>query len=603
MLQNSTELDGLEFLKLAGEDDLLREQATNILDTYSHTWDILAEALQNSIDAIEKAASLDAQIIKSVRVVFDARSRSIEVSDTGSGMSLETLKKVLIPNFGTKRDAADSRGEKGLGLSFILLSCNRFRIETCDGQQAIYTEVDRANDWVKRKNPNRLTFQNTKIDSPKQFQQSKTYTRIWAELITMPDDNNEDLFGYNRSRVIYALRSKTAVGNTFPLFNNEQQPPVDIHIELKYIDGEGIEGPYENVPYRYAPPDEFLRPQDVGTWGNVSHDILQNKKIRVKAVKYNGVTKTDSGQSIKWYAFVSSRTTFDDISSESNIRYENRDDPSQDRNDLEPGIFVSTRTMPTAIQIPPPRSQQAAYWGSYFILLEYDNLKLDMGRKHIRGGANLMLRTVARSIFNETVNSLPQFISKTVQPFKLLDKENSLDELKAKSRTAEDLGLPQIPYLKVPTEEQDVISVFHELLGNGLLKGYRTYRSAINEQYDAFINYKPDQTVLGEIVKRSKIPSNGYDFFAEFKFEASRILPDYETIKNPRDIKLLICWQLDPKPFKDQNITVLEIEPGGSHFHGVSHELEFPVSFAFADNNILPVICLKSYIEMLKSAQ
>lgn len=597
MLQNPTELDGLEFLKLAGEDELLREQATNILDTYSHTWDILAEALQNSIDAIEKSASTSSQTVKSVRIVLNARSRSLEVSDTGSGMSLAILKKVLIPNFGTKRDAADSRGEKGLGLSFILLSCNRFRIETCDGQQTIYTEVDRANDWVNRKNPNRLTFQNTKIDGPKQFLQSKTYTRIWAELVTMPDDNTEDLFGYNKARVVYALRSKTAVGNTYPLFNNEQKPPVDIHVELKYVDGEGIEGPYEDVPYRYATPDEFLRIKDVGTWENVSSDILQNKKIRVKAVKDNGVTKTDSGQSIKWYAFVSSRTTFDDISLAFDLQ-------SQNRNDLEPGIFVSTRTMPTAIQIPPPRSQQAAYWGSYFILLEYDNLKLDMGRKHIRGGANLMLRNVAlRSIFDKTVNSLPQFISKTVQPFKLLDKENSLDELKAKSRTAEDLGLPQIPYLKVPTEEQDVISIFHELLGNGLLKGYRTYRSAINEQYDAFINYKPDQTVLGDIVKKSKIPNNGYDLFAEFKFEASRILPDYETIKNPRDIKLLICWQLDPKPFKDQNVTVSKLEPGESHFHGASHELEFPVSFAFADNNILPVICLKSYIEMLKSAQ
>jgi len=47
----------------------------------------------------------------------------------------------------------------------------------------------------------------------------------------------------------------------------------------------------------------------------------------------------------------------------------------------------------------------------------------------------------------------------------------------------------------------------------------------------------------------------------------------------------------------------VEQEPGESHFHGVSHELEFPMSFAFADNNILPVICLKSFVEMLKSAQ
>ena len=597
MSQNQTQLEGLEFLKLAGEDELLREQATNILDTYSHPWDILAEALQNSVDAIEKGASNSSDSPNYIGVVFDARSRSIEVSDTGSGMSADILKKVLIPNFGTKRNAADSRGEKGLGLSFILLSCNRFRLESCDGEQTTYIEVDRANDWVKKKTSSRLAFQNTQITGPKQFQLSKTYTRIWAELVTMPDDNTEDLFEYNKQRISYALRSKTAVGNTFPLFNDGKQPSTQIRVELKYVDKDGIEGPYEDVPYCYAAPDEFLRPQDVGSWQDVSKDIVQRKKIRVKAVKANGTTKTESGQTIKWYAFISSRTTFDDISTTRGLQ-------SKERNDIEPGIFVLTRTMPTAIQIPPPRSQQAAYWASYFILLEYDNLKLDMGRKHIRGRANAMLRDVAlRSIFDETVNSLPQFISKAVQPFKLLDKENNLDELKSKSRMAEDLGLSQIPYLKIPAEEQDVISLFHELLGNGLLRGYRTYRSAINEQYDAFINYKPDPTVLGDILKKSKVPISGYDLFAEFKFEASRILPDYETIKNPRDIKLLICWQLDTKPFTDQHVTVAKLEPGDSHFHGVSHELEFPVSFAFADNNILPVICLKSFVEMLKSAQ
>ncbi len=598
MLENQTELEGLEFLKLAGEDELLREQATNILDTYSHPWDILAEALQNSVDAVEKSASNASDTVNYIGIVFDARSRSVEVSDTGSGMSLDILKKVLIPNFGTKRNGADSRGEKGLGLSFILLSSNRFRLETCDGKQTTYIEVDRPNDWVKKKTSSRLAFQHTQVSGPKEFHNSKTYTRVWAELVAMPDDNGEDLFEYSKARIIYALRSKTAVGNTFPIFNNGNLPLINIKVELKFIDSDGVEGAYEDIPYRYATPDEFLpNKKDVGVWEDVKEDIVKRNKIRVKAVKANGVAKTDSGQMIKWYAFVSSRTTFDDISLVRGLH-------SKERNDLEPGIFVSTRTMPTAIQIPPPRSQQAAYWGSYFILLEYDNLKLDMGRKHIRGGANTMLRNVAlRSIFDVTVDSLPQFISKTVQPFKLLDKENSLDELKAKSRTAEDLGLPQVPYLKIPAEEQDVISLFHELLGNGLLRGYRTYRSAINEQYDAFINYKPDPTVLGDTLKKYKVPASGYDIFAEFKFEASRILPDYETIKNPRDVKLLICWQLDPKPFKDQNVKVVEQEPGESHFHGVSHELEFPMSFAFADNNILPVICLKSFVEMLKSAQ
>jgi hypothetical protein len=53
--------------------------------------------------------------------VFNCKLRSVEVSDTGIGMSADDLKEVLAPGKSLKRGTANLRGEKGVGVSFIVL--------------------------------------------------------------------------------------------------------------------------------------------------------------------------------------------------------------------------------------------------------------------------------------------------------------------------------------------------------------------------------------------------------------------------------------------------------------------------------------------------
>ena len=153
------------------------------------------------------------------------------------------------------------RGEKGVGLSFIMFLTNRFRIETCDGEQTISLEIHRANDWVNGTENQPLKFVNVNITGPQTFQGSTTYTRIWAEQIPVAKESNEDFFEYTKPRLIYVLRTKTALGNTYPLFNEGKLPPVDINVQLRYIDDKGIQESFEKVPYSFAAPDSLLKPK------------------------------------------------------------------------------------------------------------------------------------------------------------------------------------------------------------------------------------------------------------------------------------------------------------------------------------------------------
>jgi len=97
MATTAADLNDFDFLTETIDDELLRHNAQNILDSYAHPWDILAETLQNSIDAIDLMAEKFKECQKLVFIDFDAKRRAIEASDTGVGMSANDLKRILAP--------------------------------------------------------------------------------------------------------------------------------------------------------------------------------------------------------------------------------------------------------------------------------------------------------------------------------------------------------------------------------------------------------------------------------------------------------------------------------------------------------------------------
>lgn len=597
MSEQQLNLEGYEFLTETISTNRLQTEARNILDSYSHTWDVLAESLQNSVDAIEQNVKATPDAHALIQIVFNANLRSVEVSDTGVGMSPEQVMSVLAPHQGLKRGKG-LRGEKGVGLSFILFLTNRFRIETCNGEKTISLEIHRANNWANGTEIDPLKFVNVNITRPQTFQNSITYTRIWAEQIPVAKEASEDIFEYTKPRLIYVLRTKTAVGNTHPLFHNGERPSVDIDVQLKYIDSTGAAQSFEEVPYSFAAPHTLLKSKDILDWDEFTERRVQGKNTQSKGLVHVGNALSESGKAVKWYSFMAARPTFDEISEVNKLQ-------TSETRDVDAGIYISTRGMPTGIRLAPPRSQQASYWPSFFILLEYDELRLDMGRKFVGGRVAQMLTKVAlTSIFNQHVNAIPMLTTKASDPFDGLETDLVIEEIKNQITTTPDLELSRIPYMKLPVQEQGVVAIFHELIGAGLLKGYRTQHSSSNQRYDAYINYKPDPSVTAPSVKRKMTEGRTYSFFAEFKFEAGQsLLEDFDLRKRPRDFRLLICWSLNKSVFQDNQIEVQEAELTETVFHGTTHKLIFPNSYGFGAENTLHVIVLKDLIEIFKKAE
>jgi molecular chaperone HtpG len=229
------QLEGHSFLKAAASnEDLLRSSAQNILDSYAHTWDLLAESLQNAVDAIELRSETDADCRKAIRIGFDCRTRSVEVTDTGVGMSPDQVYEVITPNRSLKRGvSAKLRGEKGVGLSFLVFACNHFKIETCDGTSTTSLEIKNANSWIQGAAFDQPAFSGVVIGPPQTYDGSDRYTRIWISSVPERNEFGDDVFSYTKERLTHVLRTRTAVGHTHPLFNHGERPPVDIEIFLK----------------------------------------------------------------------------------------------------------------------------------------------------------------------------------------------------------------------------------------------------------------------------------------------------------------------------------------------------------------------------------
>jgi hypothetical protein len=126
-------------------------------------------------------------------------------------------------------------------------------------------------------------------------------------------------------------------------------------------------------------------------------------------------------------------------------------------------------------------------------------------------------------------------------------------------------------------------------------------RSSAREQYDAYVRYSVSRDdLVGKAKERLGKTRAEYDIFIEFKYEAADFLPDLETRKRARDVKLLVCWQLTRKPFDDQNIEVEEIVAGDSIFIAATHKLTFSNRYQFGGENQLFVLCLKDLVTALK---
>ncbi len=105
----------------------IRQSIRGIDDSYNNFWDILAELVQNAVDAIRRST---ASSPGKIELHIDCQQHAISIRDNGCGIAPEKLIELLRPFSTDKSDDENQIGEKGVGLKFAYFQSSFFSIHT-----------------------------------------------------------------------------------------------------------------------------------------------------------------------------------------------------------------------------------------------------------------------------------------------------------------------------------------------------------------------------------------------------------------------------------------------------------------------------------------
>ena len=564
---------------LSDPENRIKKQIENIYESYSNPWDILAELSQNSVDAIKEWESENEEVDRNHSIEFqiERSSNSIEIVDTGIGITPENLPELLAPNATNKAGDISTIGEKGVGLTYCIFCSNDFRIETTSPKGYYGAEIKGARTWREKNNVNEVPETENEQKDFDDRELIKTGTRIRLDDVQLAEGEEESIFELSPARLEYLIRTKTAIGNTKKKFD-EDQP--DIDIELTIVDESGEEF-VDEIDYEYYFPEyfwnddqvidieEFENRDDIGRMS----DEQKKKHLDGKVWKAEGTTQRN-GKNIRYYAiFVPSSKAWGRIAEQNNLM-------GRDSNqDLDAGVYASTRGMPTGIEIGTPGTGSQGYWANTYMMLGYDGFNFDLGRKSIPGRTQGMLKDIAADKFRtfsnwrDIINLSGKTPTRKPQQVVRTQKSERFQELKR----LKDLNCPGIEFEKVPDgQEAGVVSIFHELIGAGHLDNYRGYRTGYNQDYDFWGVYNAAVDELGENMQ-NEFPDKDsitQDVVIEAKYDAADVITDIEDgQKYLKDIDLVVSWNVNEEKFETSSTTIEPLSDQDQFYVGSTHEV------------------------------
>ncbi len=581
----------------------LRKEILNICDSYSHTWDVIAEMCQNSVDAIHSHIRAFGETARDheINISIDAIKRSISIRDTGVGFSKDKFINLIAPH-GTDKDPNDFKliGQKGVGLTYVIFSSDKFDI--CSKSIA---------NLIKGGVKNAVLWKNGKIEDPPQFlaktfknitgDPKETYTEISIQGVENIFEEEEDIFFQTPEIIEYILRTKTAIGSTVSVFTSEKEK-LKVTLSLTNMNGKTINRP---IDPSFMLPEEFIKSKDFMDYDDLEKlaatldDRGKTQRLQGKCLRKKG-SITRSGRDIDFYAFFApSRKFWKSLSERNNLTRKSSGAEDEDMEYLyTAGIFISSRGMPTGITLTHPATGEAGYWPNIFILLEDNRIIFDLGRKYVPARTQGLLKEIARGLFNEflkfrkyiTTDPPTSQTLTTIQQYEKSEIFKDLEKLP-------DIGISKICYLKHPnSQEAAIVAIFHELLGAKILKGYSSFKHGYKETYDLWGQYIIMKDNVGKNVGVKE--GTNLPMIIEFKYRAEDILVDFEKEnKYFSDIDLIVCWDLDEVRFSKENVLVNLVKPEDALFHGSNYELEWPGSYNLGYAGKKPVLVLRKFIE------
>lgn len=605
-----------------------RTQINNLLTSYHATdTDFLAEIFQNSIDALEDRFALNpTSESPTIELTLDPDARKITIADNGPGIPDAILVDLARPNFGNKHGGR-KRGHKGVGLAFAIWSSKSFRFATkrVGDRQLIAGKLDGGIDWVKGE-----LDEYPKINDDPTFRPAflETYEAGTVLEFGLSQENRADwlLSRLNKEGVGTLLRTATAVG--FMDLPRSLRRELPTWVEKTKIRVKIGVGPPIDVPMRYLFPHEHFPKKSMDLVALARISIEKQDKLRGKMkVIYKSLDTPDVERffqdpedqvllSLVRQQKVTAYGAFADASATlkewNEALYESNRGQGRLRRIVRPGIHFATATMPVGEILDIDLAYGSGNKGRIWLVVQFANTQPDLGRKTFDRSIVEIGQRVAQSLTADWFVPNRKLLIPSKIPHGETEGEQamSLEGVRKAAEEKPDLILRDVGVVKSPASEQDVVALFHTLVGAKYLKGYQVYSVyGSSEKYDGVVKYhleRQDDEIyphdpLG--LSPASFGKSGFVQFPasilEFKPKLSDLIDNFEDgTKAFEEITLVVAWTVgDGEAFGGASDYRLEDVDHGSRekqFYGETHVLH-----AASMNKRIHVMILENVVSII----
>lgn len=592
----------LSTLSVEQQSSVIKQRVTNVIRSYHNAADVLAEPVQNAVDEVLAADGLTGPGI--VTVIMNGDRNRLSVIDNGRGISSNDIARYLAPDTGTKvTDFRDGwvRGHKGVGMTFLVYGFDYFELEsrTLEGEH-YRVRLEGGRTWV--------ADESMTLDPPVgelEFLEGEGNLATHGTMVTVGLDPKTTPRELKRAFptiefAAVALQNQSAIGIVEPPQIRKKR---DLIAYLKYIVDDKTHEREVDARFRYPHThlDGTVKVLDLDEWFRKSrrteptprekeayhacHVTFGPEQLKELVADREGHTLT-TGQEVRnyidehkvhVYALFSFSASYRDMLAEKWHVPKNRALHA-------PRLRVATDGMISSWSREITLTHRGFNVDRTWLIYQLHGVEPDMGRKDFPPDLHDFLQLSEERVANEIARLSKPFLRIAPRPSQSTDNSYIPPEVKAHERLNKPLVPAQIPnigeisFRTIPESENDVISLFSELVGLGALRHFKPVFFSGFDFYDSYFHYVPgdvDPLVKERLPGESEIDRRDLSGVAEFKFQGSSLLDDIVSEKKRwEDIRFLVCWSIgkDSVQKAGDEITFQQVDnPVDRRFHGVTH--------------------------------
>jgi hypothetical protein len=287
---------------------------------------------------------------------------------------------------------------------------------------------------------------------------------------------------------------------------------------------------------------------------------------------------------------------------------------------LKGGLQIAADCMPQGDLLAIPLTKNTWYQNVTHVIVHLDGAEPDLGRKGFQPELKALSERIASAVVKRFQGWRRLLKADTGAPVDIAGAREVHDWIREQEEheknhplviKREDVFLPmKEPALtSEPLNEQDVISLFNQLLAGGVIRGVRLMATSQHQQYDGIFRFCLKEPVGNHVFDKKQNPLGIPKDAMQQIFESAPSILEYkysfdglfEEIakgeKNERQIGLVIAWEMGDKWKERYQITPLLHFENIQHryFHGGTHI----VKDGTTGDTVFPAIILRELIEYI----